>query len=83
MGRSAYITRMSKYLPNEPVSNDEMENILENYSSLLKKSPVEIDITLARGLNSARQQEDDQNNHEQTQPAAWKITPILAVRPGR
>jgi len=27
-GRSVYITRMSKYLPNDPVSNDEIENIL-------------------------------------------------------
>lgn len=26
--RSAYITRLSKYLPNNPVSNDEMERIL-------------------------------------------------------
>ena len=29
----------------------ELENILLNYSSLSKKTPVEIDITLARGLN--------------------------------
>lgn len=29
----------------------ELENILLNYSSLTKKTPVEIDITLARGLN--------------------------------
>ena len=28
MGRSVYITRMSKYLPNDPVPNDEIENIL-------------------------------------------------------
>ena len=34
MGRSAYITRMSKYLPNDPVSNDEMENILGNINGL-------------------------------------------------
>src|SRR5882762_949298 len=27
-GRSVYITRMSKYLPNDPVPNDEIENIL-------------------------------------------------------
>jgi 3-oxoacyl-[acyl-carrier-protein] synthase-3 len=26
--RPVYITRLSKYLPNDPVSNDEMENIL-------------------------------------------------------
>ena len=29
----------------------ELENILQNYSLLLKKTPVDIDITLARGLN--------------------------------
>src|SRR5260221_1763252 len=28
MSRSVYINRMSKYLPNDPVSNDEIENIL-------------------------------------------------------
>jgi len=28
MSRSVYITRMSNFLPNEPVSNDTMENIL-------------------------------------------------------
>ena len=28
MSRSVYITRMSKFLPNEPVSNDRMEDIL-------------------------------------------------------
>lgn len=30
---------------------DEMEYIIKNYSSLLKKTLVEVDITLARGLN--------------------------------
>src|SRR5690606_19442209 len=28
MIKEVYITRISKFLPNEPVSNDEMENIL-------------------------------------------------------
>jgi 3-oxoacyl-[acyl-carrier-protein] synthase-3 len=28
MSKSVYITRLAKYLPNEPVSNDEMENYL-------------------------------------------------------
>ena len=34
MGRSVYITRMSKYLPNDPVSNDDIENILGRINHL-------------------------------------------------
>ena len=33
-GRSVYITRMSKYLPNDPVSNNEIEDILGRINEL-------------------------------------------------
>ena len=38
MKRNVYITRLSKYLPNDPISNDEMENILGLINGLSSKA---------------------------------------------
>ncbi len=38
MGRSAYITRIAKYLPNDPVPNDEIENILGRINGLSSRA---------------------------------------------
>src|SRR3954465_6111984 len=38
MDRSVYITRLSKFLPNDPISNDEMENILGLINDLPSKA---------------------------------------------
>jgi 3-oxoacyl-[acyl-carrier-protein] synthase III len=38
MSRSVYITKMSKYLPNDPVSNDEIENILGEINNVSSRA---------------------------------------------
>ena len=38
MKRNVYITRLSKFLPNDPVSNEEMEDILGLINGLSSKA---------------------------------------------
>ena len=40
MNRSVYITKIASFLPNDPVSNEEMENILGKINNQIECSKV-------------------------------------------
>jgi 3-oxoacyl-[acyl-carrier-protein] synthase III len=74
--RSVYITRLSKYLPNEPVSNDEMEDILGMIDG--KPSRARQIVLRNNGIKSRYYAiRDGKNTHSNPQLAALAIKKLF------